>query len=160
MAYELASSNRNEDQSNLAVTLVLTTNAGSTLENNAVFSVPAMLGTAEAGDFNSGMFPMTITFFAGSGDGAMEVMSIDPTSDTLVEGDETFTLGLSVVSGAATVGVQGTHVVTINDADSATVAFQTTTTTAGENAGATNVTLVLTTAAGNTLVRSRGAPRK
>ncbi|MFM9966752.1 MAG: Calx-beta domain-containing protein [Planctomycetaceae bacterium] len=153
VAYELASSSRNEDESNLAVTLVLTTNGGSTLENNAVFSVPATLGTAELADFNSGSFPMTITFFAGSGNGAMEVMSIDPSSDTFIEGDETFTLGLSVTSGAAMVGAQDTHVVTLTDADTATatVAFQSATTTAGEDGAATDVTLVLTTTAGNTL---------
>src|SRR6185503_1511590 len=48
-------------------------------------------------------------------------------------------------------GLQSAHNVTITDADTATVAWQTTTSTVGEDAAALNIAAVLTTAAGNTL---------
>ena len=98
-------------------------NPGDTLENAASFTVTATNGTAEDADYDSGAFPKTITFAAGSGDGATQDTTIDPADDTLVEGDETVTLALSVASGAAGLGAQTTHLVTIVDADWAVVSI-------------------------------------
>src|SRR6185436_18152338 len=97
---------------------------GNTLENAAVFNVTATNGSAENADYDSGTFPKTITFAAASGNGATQNTTLDPASDTLVEGDETVTLTLAINSGVVTLGAQTTHVVTIQDADAATVAWQ------------------------------------
>src|SRR5207237_435690 len=98
--------------------------------------------------------PKSIMFAAPSGNGAQQTVNITPTPDNLVEGDETVTLTLAVSSGVATVGAQSTHQVTIQDADTASVAFQLAISAAGEDAGAHGVIAVLTTAAGNTLANA------
>ena len=151
VAFQSASSSVGEDSGAHSVTIVLTTAAGNTLENDAVLSITATNGTAENADYDNGAFPKTITFSSGSGNAATHAVDITPSSDTLVEGNETVTLTNTVSSGVATVGTQATHVVTITDADTATIAFQSATSTAGEDSGAHSVTLVLSTAAGNTL---------
>lgn len=135
-----------EDDPSSNVTVVLTTlHAGDRLENAAVLGVKSTNGTAENSDYDQPAFPKSVTFPANSVDGATESTTFDPASDTLVEGTETVSLTLTFTSGTVTVGSQNTHDFTITDADSATVAFQTSTTTTGEDAAAPNVTAVLTT---------------
>ena len=76
-----------------------------------------------------------MTFTAGQGNGATQTVGFTPTSDTLVEGDET--VSLAIANGLLLTGSgQTSNLVTIKDADSATVAFQTANTNAGEDAGA------------------------
>lgn len=154
VAFQSASSTAGEDAGAHGVVLVLTTAAGNTLENSASFSISATNGSAENADYDQGSFPKTVTFAAGSGNSATRSVNITPASDTLVEGDETVTLTTSVSSGVTTLGAQATHTVTITDADTASVAFQSATSTLTEDGGAQNVVLVLTTAAGNTLENS------
>ena len=150
VAFQSATTTVGEDAAATNVTLVLSTAAGNTLENNATIQVSASNGTAENTDYDSGSFPKTVTFTAGQGNNGTQTVSLDPASDTLVEGNETVTL--AIVDGTLLTGSgQTTNTVTITDADSATVAFQSATTTVGEDAAATNLTLVLSTAAGNTL---------
>ena len=128
---------------NIAAVLTIGTN---TLEQAAVFSVTPSSTNAENADYDAGVFPKTITFAAGSGNGTGLTLNttLDPADDTLVEGDETVTLTLAATSGAATLGGQPANAVTILDADSATVSFQLATTTVGEAGGATNIAAVLT----------------
>jgi hypothetical protein len=154
VSFQLATSSAGEDAGAHDVFAVLTMASGNTLANAATFSVTANNGTASNGDYDSGTFPKTITFAAGSGSGDQQTVNITPTPDNLVEGDETVTLGLAPTGGAATVGAQSTHQVTIQDADSASVAFQSASSTAGEDAGAHGIIAVLTTASGNTLASS------
>src|SRR5581483_5535354 len=92
---------------------------------------------------------------ASSGNGAPQTVNITPSPDNFVEGDEDVTLALTVVAGAATVGAQAEHVVTINDADSASisvVAGQTVT----EDGGAQPINVRLNMAAGLRLERPLG----
>src|SRR5947208_9368617 len=73
-----------------------------------------------------------------------------PTSDTLVEGNETVTL--AIANGTLLTGSgQTSNLVTIQDADSATISFQSASTNVGEAAENTSVVLALSTAPGNTL---------
>jgi hypothetical protein len=150
VAFQLATSNVGENGGAQAVNAVLTTAAGNTLENAAVFRVTAANGSAESADYDSGAFPKTITFAAGSGNGAQGANFV-PVSDTFVEGNETVNLSLAMVSGVATLGAQTTHQVTIQDADTATVAFQLATSNAPEDGGPRTIAVSLNTAAGNTL---------
>jgi hypothetical protein len=62
----------------------------------------------------------SVTFVAGSGNGATQHAIITPSDDTLVERDENFGLDLAVGTGVATVGTQTSHSVTIIDADAQT----------------------------------------
>jgi len=154
VAFQLAASPAGEDAGAHDVVAVLTTSAGTTLQNGATLTVTAANGTASNADYDSGSFPKTITFAAGSGSGNTQTLTITPASDSLVEGDETVTLSLAVTSGAATVGAQSTHQLTIQDADSASVAFQSAISSAGEDAGAHGVVAVLDMASGNTLANA------
>ena len=150
VAFQSATTTVGEDAAATNLTLVLSTAAGNTLENDATLQISATNGTAENADYDSGSFPKAVTFTAGQGDGGVQTLSFAPASDTLVEGNETVTL--AIVDGTVLTGSgQTTNTVTIVDADSATVAFQLAATTVGEDAAATNLTLVLSTAAGNTL---------
>src|SRR5262249_47457876 len=100
--------------------LVLSTAAGDTLESNATLTVTAANGTAGNADYDAGSFSKTVTFLAGQGNGATQTVSFTPTADTLVEGDETVTLGLA--NGALLTGSgQTSQLVTIKDANSASV---------------------------------------
>ncbi|MCY2995933.1 MAG: dockerin type I domain-containing protein [Planctomycetota bacterium] len=151
VAFQVATTTIGEDAASSDVVVVLTTGAGNTLENAATFNVVATDITTVAADY---AVPATITFNAGSGDADATPdvpLTFDPASDTLVEGDQSVTLTLTVNAGVATVTGGTQNVVTITDADSASVAFQVATTTIGEDAASSDVVVVLTTGAGNTL---------
>ena len=112
---------------------------GNTLENKATISMSATNGSAVNNDYDSALFPKTMTFTAGQGNGGTQTVSFDPASDTLVEGDETVTLTIN--NGALlTASGQITQVVTIKDADSGTsVQFTLASFSANENDGTTSV---------------------
>src|SRR5262249_17387019 len=89
----------------------------------------------------------TVTLAAGS---ATATVVLTPLDDTLVEGDET--VQLTVAAGASYgIGTPSSATGTITDADSATVSFQSASSSAGEDGGQVGLTVRLTTAAGNTL---------
>ena len=120
VAFQSATTTVGEDAAATNITLVLSTAAGNTLENNATIQISATNGTAENADYDSGSFPKTVTFTAGQGNAGTQTVSFAPASDTLVEGNETVTL--AIVDGALLTGSgQTTNTVTITDADSATV---------------------------------------
>ena len=123
IAFQQAATTVGEDDPATLLTLVLTTAPGNTLENGATITINATNGSAENADYDSATFPKTVTFTAGQGNGATQTVSFDPASDTLIEGDETVTL--AIANGPLLTGSgQTNHVVTIHDADNATVSFQ------------------------------------
>ena len=66
VAFQSATTTVGEDGPRTNLTLVLTTAAGNTLENNATIQISAANGTAENADYDaSGPFPKTVTFTAG-----------------------------------------------------------------------------------------------
>src|SRR5262249_52954294 len=121
VAFQLAASTAGEDAGVHNIIAVLTTTPGNTLASAATFSVSATNGLTSSTDYNSGAFPKTITFATGSGNGTQQTVTITPTPDNLVEGDESVALTLTPISGAATVGAPATHEVNIQDADSANI---------------------------------------
>src|SRR5205814_5774584 len=109
VAFKLAESTAGEDAGFHSVVVVLSTSPGATLASKATFNVSAANGTASDNDYDSGVFTSTITFAAGNASGAVQTVDIRPLPDLLVEGDETVTLSLTALSGAAGVGAQATH---------------------------------------------------
>ncbi|MFO7322669.1 MAG: Calx-beta domain-containing protein [Chloroflexota bacterium] len=133
----------------------------TTGESNATYDIPVILtlnGTAnttpalavpvtasvvhqggsatEGSDFTLAS-PPTVTFPANSTSGASQSSHLTLIDDSLVEGDETVELALSVTSGPATVAIPGQHTLTIQDNDSASVSFASAATSAGEAATST-----------------------
>ena len=131
------------------ITVNLNIAAGVTLQDAATFSVTAVDIDTTAADYTANT--TSVTFASGSGNGATESATISPTDDNLVEGDEDVRLDLAYSSGAATLGAQDSHTVTIQDADLASVEFALAASSAGENAGGHNVVVNLNIAAGVTL---------
>lgn len=99
--------------------VVALTNAGT---GTATLGADYLLGSGQ------------IVFPAGSGDGSVQPAPFQVVADLLVEGDESATLLISVVSGPAALGSQAQHDVTIEDEDSVVVAFSTDSSTIPENA--------------------------
>lgn len=150
VGFQTLSSTVGEDGGAVTLTVVLTTAPGNTLESAAVFDVSVLLGNGEAADFLLGT--TQINFAAGSANGATQTVTITPQADTLVEGDETLTVRLAANSGAATVDASARdHALTITDADSASVSFQSASGSTGEAGGQALVAAVLTTTGGSTL---------
>jgi uncharacterized repeat protein (TIGR01451 family) len=119
------------------------------IERPMTFAVTATGGSATLGaDFD---FPLaSMTYAAGSGNGATQHATLPITNDALVEGTETANLGLTVVSdgngGHAHIATGGfeKHTVTITDNDTATIGFAHGTSSVNEGAGSDALDLVLT----------------
>jgi Calx-beta domain-containing protein/GEVED domain-containing protein len=105
------------------VTIILSLAAGDRMQNPTTLNISAVSGTASDADYDSASFPKQVTFPEGSQDGAAQTVTITPTTDSLVEGDETVTLGLSIGTGDETLGAQATHLVTIKDANTAKISI-------------------------------------
>src|SRR5262249_23690155 len=101
----------------------------------------------------------TVTFPAGSADGATQTVTITPSNDTLVEGNETVNLKLqnlnTTLDGQASLG-NTASAVTIQDNDTASLAIAATATVT-ENGGAQTITVTLTTSSGATLATALSA---
>jgi len=98
---------------------------------------------------------VTLTFPAGSADGATQDVGVVVNDDVLVEGNETVELGLRNVVGAAVLGGQDTHTATITDDEVTTVAFTTAaSTTANEAAGNHAVTATLSVPGGGAIAQA------
>ena len=153
VSFQSAGTTVGEDGGAANLVLVLTTAPGDTLESNATFTVTATNGSASNADYDAIAFPKTVTFTAGQGNSSTQTVNFTPSSDTLVEGNETVTL--AIANGTLLTGSgQTNNLVTIQDADSATVSFQSASTNVGEDAGTASLVLVLSTAPGNTLQSS------
>ncbi|HPM84462.1 MAG TPA: Calx-beta domain-containing protein, partial [Candidatus Anammoximicrobium sp.] len=121
VAFQLASSaTANEAAANHGVVAVLSVPGGGTLSSALTVQVASSNGTATAG---SDYTPVatTLTFAAGSGNGATQTVNVPILADTSVEGNETLTLTLSSPQAPLALGAQTTHGVTITDDDVAGV---------------------------------------
>jgi hypothetical protein len=107
------------------------------LERDVTFGVTTVAGGTATGGTDYTL-PANVTFTAGSLDGATRTASLGITNDAFVEGTETASLGLSIVTdntgGRASIAGSGLglHAVTITDNDTATVGFVASTSTVGE----------------------------
>lgn len=123
VAFTLANSSVAEAAANHSVGLTLTTVGGATLQRNLDIDVTSADGTATAGNDYTALAPTTVQFLATNGDGATTSVDVPVLDDSLVELDETLTLSLSESNDAVT--TSGTHTVTIEDPDTATVEIAT-----------------------------------
>lgn len=144
-----------EDVGSTPLTVTLTTGAGNTLENAVTVAVNLTDGTATyaagTGDFSftGPADTVNVTFPATSVNGATQVVNANINNDVLVEGTETFTGGLGTVTGAATT-TGGPATITITDNDTASISFQSTTSTVGEATTPHTVVVVLDITANGT----------
>ncbi len=122
-----------------------------TLEGTIVADVGLNLGNAEANDF--GAITPSVTFTNVADLATVPVTAVH-NSDTLVEGNETYVLTLSISSAPLGTSVSptpfGGFQGIINDAQSATVTL-TGSTTVSEAVGSTPLTVTLNAGAGNTI---------
>ena len=120
VSFQSASTTVGEDGGAVNLVLVLNTAPGNTLQSNASFTVTATNGSASNADYDAVAFPKTVTFTAGQGNSSTQTVNFTPSSDTLVEGNETVTL--AIANGPLLTGSgQTNNLVTIQDADTASV---------------------------------------
>jgi hypothetical protein len=121
-----------------SATITITRTGGS---GGAVgVTVATSNGTATAGtDYTT--VNQVVTFAAG--DSANKTVTIPILNDTLVEGNETVTVTLSVPTGGASLGSPSTAVLTITDEDTNPVAAVTTLTPSSATAGDPEFTLTV-----------------
>jgi hypothetical protein len=97
-------------------------------------------GTATAGSDYTAVASQTLNW--ADGDGADKTCDVTITDDNDVEGNETFTLTLSGITGGAVLGGQTTNTVTITDDDNAgTLQFTAAASNVNENAGQATITV-------------------
>jgi len=150
IAYAGATSSVGEAAGTTSLTLGLAITGDGTGSQVLARDVTVNITTVAGGTATNGgtdySLPSTVTFASGASNGASQVSNLTIVNDVLVEGAETATLGLEIATdgtdGAVTLG-GATHTVTINDNDSATVAFVAATGSVSEGAGTHSVGLVL-----------------
>ena len=114
VAFQAATSaTADEAAGNHVISVVL---SGSTPTAISVDVTDALSGTATSGTDYTAVGTVTLTFPAGSVNGAIQTFNLAVLADTLGEGNETVDLQLGNVTGAA-LGVQDTHEATITDDD-------------------------------------------
>ncbi|MEM7604441.1 MAG: Calx-beta domain-containing protein, partial [Myxococcota bacterium] len=148
--FALAGSSTADEASALAVAVVLTTDA-PLAEAISVDVVDAATGTATSGADYTALGVQTLTFDAGSEDGDMQTIDLQPIDDVDVEGVETVGLLLQNVVGDGAIGAQDGHALTIVDDDAAVVEFQAAGSTGAENGGAASVPVRLLIPSGGRL---------
>ncbi|MFV1984356.1 MAG: Calx-beta domain-containing protein [Thiohalomonadales bacterium] len=135
LAFSVATTSVNESAGTTTLTVTRTAGSGGIVSVN--YATVAGTGTGFAAEISDYIVASgTLTFAAGEISKTITVTIVD---DTQAEGDETFTVDLTVPTGNATIGVISTATVTIIDNDS--VQQQLTVTTDG-GSGTGNVTSV------------------
>ncbi len=104
---------------NARLSIITNGTPGGTITSDMTANVNAALGSAEASDFS--LITTSVTFPAGSAHNSTLPILIGITDDRILEGNETFTLSFTLVTATGT--VSGTHVVTITDNETASLAF-------------------------------------
>jgi hypothetical protein len=120
VAFATGLGSSDESSGGQSVALELDCGAGVSLEVAVSVRVSDLrTGTAvPPGDYAT-FAAQTITWPAGSADGALQTVALTLAGDTLTEGDETIELGLSQPSAACTLGAIQAHVFTIQDDEAA-----------------------------------------
>lgn len=123
------------------VKIVLTGDANSKLLTARTVSILRSGGNAEAGDFS---LLGTVSIPKDALSGFTKNLSLGILSDDLVEGEETIVLSIEDAQDLA-IGANGTHTVSIHDADSAWVEFTADTVSVAESSGSAQVGIRLRT---------------
>lgn len=121
--------------------------------------VDLVSGTAASADYTFSR--QTVTFNAGSADGAIRTVSATLNEDVNVEGDETIHLGLTNLvdgtDGQVSVGIIDAHTVTITDDDQAFISFSNASSSTSESSATYSVDVTLSIPDGGSLLRSLSA---
>jgi hypothetical protein len=126
-----------------------------TLEGTINYSITTTFGTAEATDI--GTITGSLSFINAT-DLASNTITIQHNNDLLVEGPETYTLALGLISAPAGVTLTGPDFIgTIIDADNATVSLSGSA-TVSEAVGTHNAVVTLSTTNGATLAKELVIP--
>lgn len=136
-----AATSVSEGATSVSVTVVLTTPNGGPLGCAASVIVSTGNGTGTAGT-NFTAMSQTLTFAAGSANGATQAVTVGILDDHVLNGNQTFTIGLSQPTGGA-LGATPTETVTITEVDQPAMAFVASTTSVSEAAGTLNVGVIL-----------------
>jgi len=144
LAFSIATSNINEGDGTAALSVTRTGGSdGSVTVNYATTtSVPGVGIATEVDDYLAASG--TLTFAAGV---TSQTVTITIVNDTQVEGDETFTVDLSIPTGGANLGANTSTTVTIIDNDvvqPGTLAFSVATASVNESAGTATLTVTRT----------------
>ena len=152
VAFAAGSSSVAEDAAAHTVLVKLSLEGGGTLQDPVVVNIlDAGTGLATGVGTDYTLTTTQVTFVAGSGNGDTQTVIVTQAGDDLVERSEDVDLALTANSGAATIGTQSTHEVTITDSDSATVEFTSATSSVAEDNPAHTLNVKLNTASGVTL---------
>jgi hypothetical protein len=153
VAFSSAVSDDDEGTTPHAVGISLSTTGGSTLADQLIVNIDdAGSGTATITDdysYSTG----SVTFPAGSGNGAAEDFNINIVPDTIDEPDETINLLLGLIVGEATASGTTAHTHTIND-DDPTPTIAVNDPTVDEDAGTIDFTVTRTGATSQTVTFS------
>jgi len=130
------------------LTVTLATTGGSALQDAVTVALNLADGTATYGG-GGGDFALTgptntttVSFAAGSANGATQVLNLGINEDVLVEGTESFTASLGAVTGQALV-TGSTQTLTITDNEAAVLSFVSATSSAPEGTTPHTVQAVL-----------------
>jgi uncharacterized repeat protein (TIGR01451 family) len=104
---------------------------GGTISADMTANVLLVLGSAEAADL--GLATTSLTFPAGSAHNSILPIDLTVINDRLLEGNETATLNLALVSSVGS--VSGTHVVTVIDDEFGSISFTAPSSATSESAG-------------------------
>jgi len=117
VGFAAATSSAIEVNGSHAIVVRLSIPGGGTLAKPVTINVSASGGTATSADYTLGT--TTVTFPAGSADGAEQNVTVNLTDDGALEADETLVLSLAVgtdgTGGRTTVSGNVSHTVTISD---------------------------------------------
>lgn len=146
------SSTSSAEGTSASITLVLLSNQGPLTEDATITVQDLGSGTSVAGadhDFNADLI---VTFPTGSDHGATQTINVSALADLSIEGgDETLRLVLATPSTGVSFGQQRQHILTIQDADMADLAFTAATSATVDEATAVDVEAELQLDAGESL---------
>lgn len=124
------------DEDGGSITITVTRSNGSDRAVSVVYS--SSDGTANSGADYTGVANILNW---SDGDSASKTFTVPILDDALVEGDETFALGLSSAGGGAALGSQSSATVTIADTEPSILKFNASTYSVNEDAGSVTISV-------------------
>jgi len=147
VAFQAANSATANESTALNINVLLTIPSGGQLDVAVTADVVDLLsGSATSGVDYAAFGTQLISFPVGTTSGAIQASTLSPIDDPNSEGNETVNLALQNLIGPAAVSLAAptAHLATITD-DEASVAFQATSSSTGDEGTALNIPVVLST---------------
>ncbi len=150
VSFQATSSSTADEGTALNVVVVLSTPIALTAPVSVDVVDAGGGSAASAVDYNA-FGTQTVTFPMGSTNGTTQNALLTPVDDNNVENNETVNLALQNLVGTGSIGTQSTHIVTITEDDTATVAFQAASSATTNEATPLNINVLLTIPSGGQL---------